>query len=143
MSLSNGVRRTVFSDFCLKRGNRNRALAWFVYFSAVVFLVHFAKGTSATELIMFESRGCEYCALWNEEIGEIYAETKTGETVPLRRVQMEEKLSEEWRNIKSIRYSPTFVVIEDGREIGRITGYPGEAFFWGYMDEIVAKFNGR
>ena len=29
--------------------------------------------------------------------------------------------------------------IHDGKEVGRILGYPGESFFWGYLEEIVEK----
>ncbi len=30
--------------------------------------------------------------------------------------------------------SPTFVLAEHGREIGRVTSYPGPDFFWGYSE---------
>jgi hypothetical protein len=38
-----------------------------------------------------------------------------------------------------VRYSPTFVVVMDGREIGRIEGYPGEAFFWGLLEKYTPQ----
>ena len=31
---------------------------------------------------------------------------------------------------RPIRYTPTFVLAEDGKEVGRIEGYPGDEFFW-------------
>lgn len=98
-----------------------------------------SAGVRAAELVMFELPGCEYCDLWNREIGVFYGETKTGRMAPLRRVQIDETRPADLRRIKGIRYSPTFVVIDKGREIGRITGYPGEAFFWGYLDEILER----
>jgi hypothetical protein len=36
-------------------------------------------------------------------------------------------------------YSPTFVPIDDGMEAGRITGYPGKTFFWGFLAYIFRK----
>jgi hypothetical protein len=40
-----------------------------------------------------------------------------------------------------ITASPTFVLIDDGREVGRITGYPGADFFWGMLAELIAKLD--
>jgi hypothetical protein len=31
--------------------------------------------------------------------------------------------------------------VEDGREIGRIRGYPGEDFFWGLLGEMIEKLD--
>jgi hypothetical protein len=38
-----------------------------------------------------------------------------------------------------LRYSPTFVLAQDGQEIGRIEGYPGEAFFWGLLERLLEQ----
>jgi hypothetical protein len=35
--------------------------------------------------------------------------------------------------------TPVFVLIDQGREIGRIRGYPGEVNFWGLIENLVAK----
>ena len=40
---------------------------------------------------------------------------------------------------RPVRYSPTFVLVDQGREIGRIEGYPGENFFWGLLENLVLK----
>jgi len=91
----------------------------------------------SSELIMFEAQGCEYCERWNSEVGDIYADTDVGRSFPLRRVDMDDEWPRYLRHIKGIRYSPTFVVVDGGREVGRMTGYIDEAFFWGYLDEIT------
>ena len=41
--------------------------------------------------------------------------------------------------LKPVIYTPTFVLIDNGKEIGRIIGYPGEDFFWGLLNEMVGK----
>ena len=38
-----------------------------------------------------------------------------------------------------VHFTPTFVLIDDGREVGRIEGYPGEDFFWGLVEQLVGK----
>ena len=36
-------------------------------------------------------------------------------------------------------YTPTFVLVNNGEEVGRILGYPGEDFFWGLLDRMIDK----
>ena len=37
------------------------------------------------------------------------------------------------------RYTPTFVLLVDGREVGRIKGYPGEDFFYGLLQRLITR----
>ena len=32
-----------------------------------------------------------------------------------------------------------FVLIDQGREIGRIRGYPGDTFFWGLLANLIER----
>jgi thioredoxin-related protein len=94
----------------------------------------------AAELLMFESPICEWCEAWNEEIGPIYPKTQEGKRAPLRRVNLYDERPADLRHIEGIRFTPTFVLIDDsGAEVGRINGYPGEDFFWGLLSELMAK----
>ena len=38
-----------------------------------------------------------------------------------------------------IRYTPTFVLAEDGQEVGRIEGYPGDEFFWVRLENLLTQ----
>lgn len=38
-------------------------------------------------------------------------------------------------------YTPTFILLEDGQEVGRIEGYPGEGFFWGLLGKMLEKLD--
>ncbi len=93
----------------------------------------------AAELVMFESAYCEWCERWHEEIGPIYPKTPEARIAPLRRVDVDEPRPPDLAFVKGIRYTPTFVLVENGREIGRITGYPGEDFFWPLLAELLAR----
>jgi len=42
-------------------------------------------------------------------------------------------------HLKGLRYTPTFVLTEGDREIGRIVGYPGADFFWALLADLLAK----
>ena len=94
------------------------------------------SGHGAVRLIMFEELGCEYCEMWNEEIGVIYHKTPEGRFAPLTRVFVGDPKA---KYIKRIIYTPTFVVVKGKTEIGRVLGYPGEEFFWSMLVEILVK----
>jgi hypothetical protein len=94
----------------------------------------------AAELIMFEQRGCEWCERWNAEIGPIYPKTEEGRLAPLRRVDIHEKMPEDLSWLRPEVFTPSFALVHDGREYGRIRGYPGEDFFWGLLAQMVEKY---
>jgi hypothetical protein len=39
------------------------------------------------------------------------------------------------------RLAPLFVLVDRGREIGRIRGYPGEDHFWGLLGVLIKKLD--
>ena len=94
---------------------------------------------SGFELIMFEQAGCHYCQLWNENIGGIYDRTPEGQFAPLRRVDIH--LDRKLANVKPVVYTPTFVLYRNNHEVGRVTGYMSDDFFWGLL-EVLLKKNG-
>lgn len=36
-----------------------------------------------------------------------------------------------------MRYAPTFVLVDGGREVGRITGYMSQDAFWGLLGAMT------
>jgi len=96
-------------------------------------------GAGAAELIMVEEPGCVWCARWNAEIGPIYPKTAEASRAPLRRIDLSD-VSDSGITFKSrVTFTPTFVLVEDGQEITRIEGYPGEDFFWGLLAEMLKQ----
>ena len=93
----------------------------------------------AAELVMFEQDACEWCEVWDADVGVIYAKTPQGARAPLRRINIYETPPADLAWIPEGRFTPTFVLIDDGQEIGRIRGYPGEDFFWGLLGNMLAK----
>lgn len=98
-----------------------------------------AASSPRATLVMFEARGCVWCERWHEEIGPVYPKTAEGVRAPLRRVDLDEGRPGELHHLAPITYTPTFVLLHDGREVGRILGYAGEDFFWGFLEQLVAK----
>jgi len=94
-----------------------------------------ARAGSAT-LIMVEERGCIYCLRWDKDVGRGYARTAEGRAAPLRRVRRDAGVL---RALAPVVYTPTFILVRDGREVGRITGYPGQLYFWDELSDMMAK----
>ncbi|MCG6882369.1 MAG: hypothetical protein LJE62_01300 [Silicimonas sp.] len=88
---------------------------------------------------MVEEQGCVWCARWDREISAIYPKTTEGQAAPLRRHDLHAELPEGVAFAARIRFTPTFVLVSEGQEIGRIEGYPGEDFFWGLLGMMLQK----
>lgn len=92
---------------------------------------------TAAELVMVEEPGCPWCARWNAEIGPIYPKTAEGQRVPLRRMDISNRDPEEFELAGRVVFTPTFLLVDDGREIARIEGYPGEELFWWRLSALL------
>lgn len=90
-----------------------------------------------TTLLMAEEPGCIWCARWNSEISQIYPKTGEGAAAPLRRINVQDPLPDDIKLARRVNYTPTFVLLVDGREQSRIEGYPGEDFFWGLLGHML------
>ncbi|MCX2721120.1 transcriptional regulator [Roseibium salinum] len=112
----------------------------FSLLAAVLFAaVHHSPPTVAAELIMLEQPGCVWCKRWNEEIGVAYAKTAEGRQAPLRRIDITDRWPDDLSAVARGRLTPTFILVEDGIEIDRLRGYPGEHFFWPLLTQMLDK----
>ena len=93
----------------------------------------------AAELVMMEQAGCAWCARFNAEIAPAYPNTDEGRLAPLRRVDIHAPWPDDLAAIRPEHFTPTFVLVENGREIDRLRGYPGDEFFWSLLDGMLAK----
>lgn len=98
-----------------------------------------ATGAGAAELLVLEKPGCPWCARFEAEIAPAWPKTPEGKRAPLRRVDITQPWPAELANIAIEHFTPTFVLVEDGKEIARLRGYPGNQFFWSLIDELLAK----
>jgi thioredoxin-related protein len=92
----------------------------------------------AAELVMVEQRGCLYCKMWHQDVGpEEYARTAEGAFAQLRRIDLHEPRPGDIAFASPLRITPTFVLVDEGRELARMEGYPGEDFFWGLLGMML------
>ena len=99
--------------------------------------VPLAQAAQAAELLMLEQPGCPWCARFNAEIAPAWPNTDEGRRAPLRRVDITRPWPDDLKDVARERFTPTFVLIDEGREIGRLRGYPGDEFFWYRIGELL------
>ncbi len=91
----------------------------------------------AAELIMVDQPGCIYCERWDAELSDIYPKTSEGRYAPLRHLDISDISDSPITFVRAVNFTPTFVLVENNREIARIEGYPSEDFFWGLLDMML------
>jgi hypothetical protein len=100
-----------------------------------------ATATQAAELLYIFEPGCPYCKAWEKEIGPSYDKTSEGRRAPLKPIDKRNIDSLRSSLAKPVRFTPTFVLMENGTEIGRLEGYPGEDFFWPLLDSLLENLS--
>jgi thioredoxin-related protein len=91
-------------------------------------------------LVMLERHDCPWCKRWHAEIGErAWNQSNLGRIAPLRRVDIAQGLPEDLRHLQDWRVTPSFILLADNREIGRMVGYPGDLFFWQQAEMLLAR----
>ncbi len=60
---------------------------------------------------------------------------------PLRRVDVHDPRLADLQGAEAVVFTPTFVLMSDGAEVGRIVGYPGEDAFWGLLDLLLREMD--
>lgn len=109
-------------------------------FLGVVLLGGIGAGTArGAELVMFDDPACVWCRRWLAEVGPGYPKTDEGRRAPLRRVHIKDQARSGLVLRSPVTATPTFVLAEDGREVGRITGYPGSENFYPLLGELIEK----
>jgi len=108
---------------------------------ALVITLLLAGPAQAAQLIMFEQKACSWCERFNREIAPAYAKTAEGKRAPLRRIDIAAPPPADLAFVTRERFTPVFVLVENGREYGRIRGYPGDAFFYGLLANMIERLD--
>ena len=106
-------------------------------FLIIITLFSSFASSHAAELFLFEQEGCEWCEAWHEQVGVSYPITKIGEKLPLIVMDINEPLPPSVKFSSNIIFTPTFVLVENKKELGRILGFLGEYQFWSLLEELL------
>ncbi len=110
-----------------------------VLFAVAGLLMTVAGAVAEVKLIMFDRHGCYYCERWKAEIMPAYLKSPEGKIAPLEILDIDDVLPEGLKLASRPSLSPTFVLIDDNREVARIEGYPGDEMFWWMLDGMLAR----
>jgi thioredoxin-related protein len=84
---------------------------------------------AAAELVYVELKSCVYCMRFNRQMARAYRTSEIGRQIPLRPVNLNRRWPADLKNVDRPPYTPVFILVEDGREIGRFNGYTGPSQF--------------
>jgi len=90
--------------------------------------------TAPAVLVMIGDPGCPYCARFEREVAPGYVASEDGKLAPLVR---RDRRDPDVAFIERVVFSPTFVMLVHGREVGRIVGYSGADLFWMQVAALV------
>jgi hypothetical protein len=107
--------------------------------AAVTLCIVAPAARAETFLIMAEETGCMWCAMWDRQIAPIYPKTPEGRAAPWKKINIHGELPDDVVLTGRITYTPTFILVDEGREVSRIEGYPGEDFFWGLLGKMLKE----
>jgi thioredoxin-related protein len=91
------------------------------------------------QLIVMEAEGCIYCSIFRRDVLPSFEMSERGKEMPVRFVDVNdvEKSGIELRS--PIDILPTFVVIKDNQELGRIPGYMGPEDFFHSINYLLSS----
>ena len=88
------------------------------------------KQAGNIELIVMEAPGCIYCTVFRRDVLPAYQSSERAKDVPIRFLDVNDAAVNALGLDEPVNIVPTFVVLKDNREVGRLPGYVGpEAFF--------------
>lgn len=97
--------------------------------------------TTRMELVVFESNGCTYCEVFRRNVVPLYRVTEKSRVAPLRFVNLSRADETKLRLSAPITMVPTVVLLEDGQELGRVTGYTGPESFLDLVAAMMGETN--
>ena len=106
--------------------------------AVAIFAFSSSSAVADPVLLMAEEDGCMWCARWHEEIGPIYPKTAEAGIAPLQSYDLHSDQPDVAFE-RRVLFTPTFILVDEGKELGRIEGYPGEDLFWGLLSMMFEQ----
>lgn len=100
------------------------------FIALIILLLSPGAGTAGSmQLLVAHDVACGDFSRWQNEIGPSYATSPAGRVAPLREIQTDGPWPDGLALASRPRQTPTFILVDDGIEIGRIEGYGDAASF--------------
>lgn len=113
--------------------------------AGLLLIILTATPVQSAELLMFSSKTCGYCIAFLKEVWPEYVKSPKQNILPLKLVDFDGSIPYWFTNaldsnkIDGIRATPTFVIFNNGEEIGRLEGYPGKESFLTNINRYIEQ----
>ena len=109
--------------------------------AALFTLIASPMPATAAELVMVDARACTYCQKFAREMDDVYAASPAGLSAPIRRVSPYKRWPADLAAVRPAPYTPVFILVDGGREVGRFAGYKSPEWFWSKLNPLLAQAN--
>ena len=89
------------------------------------------------ELLVFEAKRCAYCFIFRRDVVPSYLQSPRARDVPMRFINVHKADMTQLRLNAPVTIVPTVVLMEHGREVGRISGYMGPEPFFHMVSHLI------
>lgn len=89
------------------------------------------------ELLVIEVDNCLYCGIFRRDVAPTYQGSDRGRAMPMRFVDINAPDVNRLKLAAPIDSVPTVLVVENGRELGRIAGYVGPEIFFHSLSRLL------
>jgi thioredoxin-related protein len=108
-------------------------------FTTIITIFTLQHSAIAAELVMVDSRACFYCTKFHREMAPTYAASAVGQRAPLRKVSVYKRWPSDLAGVRRAPYTPVFILVDEGKEIGRFAGYKSPVVFWSRLNRLMAR----
>lgn len=106
---------------------------------AVLDLETSALPEARFELLVVEIDNCIYCGLFRRDVAPTYTASVRARSVPMRFIDINAPDIDALSLTAPIDSVPTVLVVENGREVGRIAGYVGPEIFFHSLNRLLPE----
>jgi thioredoxin-related protein len=89
------------------------------------------------ELLVIEVDNCVYCGVFRRHVAPAYTASVRARNIPMRFVDLNAPVVDRLSLQAPIDSVPTVLIVEDGREVGRIAGYVGPQIFFHALNRLL------
>lgn len=94
---------------------------------------------SGIELLVFERQPCTYCEIFKREVAPRYKTAALSRRAPLRFVDIDHVDLDKLGLRTRLTTLPTVVLMQNGAEVERISGYTGPETFFQLIDTLLSR----
>ncbi|MEQ1717663.1 MAG: thioredoxin fold domain-containing protein [Hyphomicrobium sp.] len=91
------------------------------------------------ELVVMEAPGCTYCTLFRRDVLPSYEASPRAKDMPIRFVDVNDEAAEALGLETPVDIVPTFLVLKNHKEVGRIPGYTGPEYFFHTINYLLTS----